>query len=79
MLPGTRTHEWSTGLVEDTVKLTQTVVLFGISFEMPVVMVTLTKFGVVEARVWVENWRYGILASFIIALLLSPGVTGGSH
>ncbi len=50
---------------------------FGISFEMPVVMATLTKFGVVEARVWVENWRYGILASFIIALLLSPGVTGG--
>lgn len=50
---------------------------FGLSFEMPIVMVTLTRFGFVEASVWMENWRYGVLASFIIALLLSPGVTGG--
>lgn len=50
---------------------------FGISFEMPVVMAVLTRFGFVEAKVWKENWRYGILASFIIALILSPGVTGG--
>ncbi len=50
---------------------------FGASFEMPIVMVTLTRFGFVGSKVWLENWRYGILASFIIALLLSPGVTGG--
>lgn len=50
---------------------------FGLSFEMPIIMVSLTRFGFVESEVWRKNWRYGILASFIIALLLSPGVTGG--
>ncbi len=50
---------------------------FGLAFELPVVMVTLTKFNFVGADVWKENWRMGILASFIIALLISPGVTGG--
>ncbi len=50
---------------------------FGLAFELPIVMVTLTKFNFVGADVWKENWRMGILASFIIALLISPGVTGG--
>ena len=44
---------------------------------LPVVMVTLTKFNFVGPEVWKENWRMGILVSFIIALLISPGVTGG--
>ncbi|MEM3851877.1 MAG: twin-arginine translocase subunit TatC [Methanomassiliicoccales archaeon] len=52
-------------------------VSFGISFELPVVMITLTRFGFVEGKVWLENWRYGVMVSFIIALILSPGVTGG--
>jgi sec-independent protein translocase protein TatC len=52
-------------------------VSFGAAFELPVVMVTLTRFGFVEGRTWMENWRYGVLFSFIIALILSPGVTGG--
>lgn len=50
---------------------------FGLAFELPVVMVTLTKFNFVGPEVWKENWRMGILVSFIIALLISPGVTGG--
>ncbi len=50
---------------------------FGFSFELPIVMVSLTRFGFVQAKVWRENWRYGILGSFVIALILSPGVTGG--
>ena len=50
---------------------------FGLAFELPIVMVTLTKFNFVGPEVWKENWRMGILASFIIALLISPGVTGG--
>lgn len=50
---------------------------FGLSFELPVVMVTLTRFGFVGSKVWMENWRMGVLGSFIIALIISPGVTGG--
>ncbi len=50
---------------------------FGVSFEMPIVMVTLTRFGFVEPPLWIKNWRYGVIGSFIIALILSPGVTGG--
>lgn len=50
---------------------------FGAAFELPVVMATLTRFGFVESETWIKNWRYGVLFSFIIALILSPGVTGG--
>ena len=50
---------------------------FGLSFELPVIMVTLTKFGFVGSKFWLENWRMGVLGSFIIALIISPGVTGG--
>ena len=49
----------------------------GGSFEFPLVMVSLTQLGLVKAKTWRENWRWGVLVSFIIAWIVSPGTTGG--
>jgi len=49
----------------------------GGSFELPIVMVSLTQLGLVKAKTWRENWRWGVLVSFIIAWIVSPGTTGG--
>lgn len=49
----------------------------GISFEFPLVMTGLTYVGAVRSTTWRNNWRWGVLASFVIALIISPGTTGG--
>ena len=49
----------------------------GGSFELPIIMASLTKLGLVKAKTWRENWRWGVLISFIIAWIVSPGTTGG--
>ena len=52
------------------------VVIFGISFEVPVFMVALTTAGVVSAKLWRDNWRYAVVGSFVFGMIFSPGVTG---
>ncbi|GGP22169.1 twin-arginine translocase subunit TatC [Thermocladium modestius] len=49
----------------------------GIGFQLPLVMAGLTKVGAVSAEAWRRNWRWGVLASFVFALIVSPGATGG--
>ncbi len=49
----------------------------GLAFEFPLVMITLTYVGLVRADTWLRNWRWGVMGSFIIAWLISPGTTGG--
>ncbi|MEM3350826.1 MAG: twin-arginine translocase subunit TatC [Saccharolobus sp.] len=49
----------------------------GLSFELPLIMGGLTAMRVVKAKTWLENWRWGVLISFIIAWIISPGTTGG--
>ncbi|EZQ02064.1 translocase [Candidatus Acidianus copahuensis] len=53
------------------------VAITGIAFEYPLIMSILTYAGIVKAESWKKNWRWGILISFIIAWIISPGVTGG--
>ncbi len=50
---------------------------FGISFELPVFMAGTSYAGVVDSRVYFDNWRYAVVGAFFIALLISPGATGG--
>ena len=52
------------------------ILAFGVSFEVPVFMVGLTKFGLVESGFWEKNWRYAVVASFVFGMIFSPGVTG---
>jgi sec-independent protein translocase protein TatC len=49
----------------------------GVAFEYPLVMGALTFLGVVGARTWRRNWRWGVLGAFIVAWIISPGTTGG--
>jgi sec-independent protein translocase protein TatC len=49
----------------------------GVVFETPVVVFALSYVGLVPVETWFRNWRYAIIAAFFIALLISPGATGG--
>jgi sec-independent protein translocase protein TatC len=49
----------------------------GLAFQTPLIMVLLTKFRLVKASTWWRYWRWGVLVSFIFALIVSPGTTGG--
>ncbi len=53
------------------------VLLVGISFEYPIVIMALTYIGFVDYKTLLKYWRYAIAISFIIALIISPGATGG--
>ncbi len=52
-------------------------VALGLSFELPVFMVGLSYIGVVSYETWRAGWRWAVLGCFFIALLISPGATGG--
>lgn len=45
---------------------------FGAIFELPVFMVFLAKFGIVNAPFLEENRKYGFLIAFIIAAIVTP-------
>jgi sec-independent protein translocase protein TatC len=49
---------------------------FGLSFEVPVFMVMLSRFGIVTAEYWASKWRYAVVGALIFGLIFSPGVTG---
>ena len=49
----------------------------GLAFQTPLVMALLTRFRIVKASTWRRYWRWGVVASFIFALIVSPGTTGG--
>ena len=52
------------------------VLAFGLSFEVPVFMVMLSRFGIVTAEYWASKWRYAVVGALIFGLIFSPGVTG---
>ncbi|SDS52212.1 Sec-independent protein translocase TatC [Paraoerskovia marina] len=45
---------------------------FGFAFLVPVVMVALTFLGIVQARTWLNGWRWAILLSFTFAAVMTP-------
>lgn len=49
----------------------------GAVFETPVLIVILSYLRVVNPSFWFKNWRYAIIGAFFVALLISPGATGG--
>jgi sec-independent protein translocase protein TatC len=52
------------------------VLTFGLAFELPVIMVAITRLGIVNSDYWRKNWRYAVVASLIFGMIFSPGVTG---
>jgi len=45
---------------------------FGISFQLPLVMLFLDRIGVFSVRVYLEKWRVAILVIFVIGMILTP-------
>jgi len=48
------------------------ILAFGAIFELPLVIIFLTKFGIVSPRSLAKNRKYAILVSFIVAAVLTP-------
>lgn len=45
---------------------------FGISFQLPIVMLFLNRLGILSLGAYTRNWRISILVIFIIAMVLTP-------
>ena len=45
---------------------------FGLCFELPVVLLLLTKTGIVTAEGLAEKRKYAILIAFVLAAILTP-------
>lgn len=47
-------------------------VMFGISFQLPLVMLFLERIGIVTVEGYTENWRMAVLVISIVSMLLTP-------
>jgi sec-independent protein translocase protein TatC len=45
---------------------------FGISFQLPLVMLFINRIGIVPVATYVQKWRIAILAIFVISMILTP-------
>lgn len=45
---------------------------FGISFQLPLVMLFLHRIGMISVEAYVEKWRLAILAIFVVSSVLTP-------
>ena len=52
------------------------IITFGLSFETPVIMVGLTRAGLVTSEYWIKHWRYAIVGAMVFGMIFSPGVLG---
>jgi sec-independent protein translocase protein TatC len=48
------------------------ILAFGAIFELPLLIIFLTKFGIVSPRSLAKNRKYAILVSFVVAAILTP-------
>ncbi|HLE97271.1 MAG TPA: twin-arginine translocase subunit TatC [Candidatus Thermoplasmatota archaeon] len=49
--------------------------VFGLSFELPVVMAAVSRVGLVKPRTWWRGWRHAILAIVVVAAVVTPDPT----
>ena len=45
---------------------------FGISFQLPLVMLLLERIGVMSIQAYLQKWRIAVLVIFVVAMLLTP-------
>lgn len=45
---------------------------FGVSFQLPLVMLFLNRIGMIALETYIKNWRVAILAIFVISAVLTP-------
>ena len=51
-------------------------IAYGLVFELPIIMVGLTRLGVVSAQFWGDNWRYAFVAMVIFGAFVTPDGSG---
>jgi sec-independent protein translocase protein TatC len=51
-------------------------IAYGLVFELPIIMVGLTRIGVVSAVFWKDNWRYAFIAMVIFGAVITPDGSG---
>ncbi|HWG91131.1 MAG TPA: twin-arginine translocase subunit TatC [Candidatus Thermoplasmatota archaeon] len=52
-----------------------TTLLFGLCFELPVIMAALTAFGLVKPATWAQKWRHAVVAILILSGIVTPDPT----
>ncbi len=45
---------------------------FGISFQLPLVMMFLERIGIMSVKRYLDNWRIAVLIIFVLSMLLTP-------
>ena len=45
---------------------------FGVSFQLPLVMLALNRIGILEIATYVKQWRIAVLVIFVISMILTP-------
>jgi len=49
---------------------------FGIVFELPVFVYTLTRLGLIKAAAWRKHWRAAIIGSLLFGMVVTPDNSG---
>lgn len=49
------------------------VLIFGIAFLLPLIMVSLNIANLVSGKTWLKNWRWAVIIIFILTALATPG------
>ncbi|MHB8360941.1 MAG: twin-arginine translocase subunit TatC [Thermoplasmataceae archaeon] len=52
------------------------VLTFGLAFETPIIMIGITRSGLVGSDYWFKNWRYAVVGALIFGVIFSPGMIG---
>lgn len=47
-------------------------IMFGVAFQLPLVMLFLERIGVASTKMYTEYWKYAVMAIFIISMILTP-------
>ena len=45
---------------------------FGISFQLPLVMLFLERIGLITVKTYLASWRMAVLVIFVLAMILTP-------
>lgn len=46
--------------------------MFGVAFQLPLVMLFLERIGVASTAIYLKYWRYAVLVIFVVSMILTP-------
>jgi sec-independent protein translocase protein TatC len=54
--------------------VTRLILVTGLVFELPLVVMGLAKIGVVNSRQLMRLWRYALVGAFVLAAIVTPSI-----